>query len=101
MCSLRLTLHLSVSASKNLTRIVLQHDAIPRFTRLQVRQCFVGARHRIGRAGLIASTLLIETGISPSEAIERVSVARHAPVPETAEQRDWVESFAATLNRRR
>jgi protein-tyrosine phosphatase len=54
----------------------------------------IHCRQGIGRAGLIASTLLVETGISPSEAIRRVSAARHAPVPETAEQRAWIESFA-------
>ncbi len=61
----------------------------------------IHCRQGIGRAGLIASTLLVETGISPSEAIQRVSAARHAPVPETAEQRAWIDSFAATLNRPR
>jgi protein-tyrosine phosphatase len=60
----------------------------------------IHCRQGVGRAGLIASTLLVETGVSPSEAIERVSAARHTPVPETAEQRAWIESFAATLNRR-
>jgi hypothetical protein len=39
--------------------------------------------------------------ISPSEAIQRVNAARRAPVPETAEQRAWIDSFAATLNRPR
>jgi protein-tyrosine phosphatase len=58
-------------------------------------------RQGIGRAGLIASTLLVDAGANPSEAIERVSAARHAQVPETAEQRAWIESFAAALNRRR
>jgi protein-tyrosine phosphatase len=61
----------------------------------------IHCRQGIGRAGLIASTLLVEAGVSPSEAIQRVSAARHTPVPETAEQRAWIESFAATLNRRR
>jgi len=65
------------------------------------RNVAIHCRQGIGRAGLIASTLLIQMGISPSEAIERLSVARHAPVPETAEQRAWIESFAATPNRRR
>jgi protein-tyrosine phosphatase len=60
----------------------------------------IHCRQGIGRAGLIASTLLVERGISPSEAIQRVSAARHAPVPETAEQRAWIDSFAAALNRR-
>jgi protein-tyrosine phosphatase len=59
----------------------------------------IHCRQGIGRAGLIASALLAETGISPFEAIQRVSAARHVAVPETAEQRAWIEAFAATLNR--
>jgi protein-tyrosine phosphatase len=59
----------------------------------------IHCRQGIGRAGLIASTLLVERGVTPSEAVRRVGAARHAPVPETAAQRAWVESFAATLNR--
>jgi protein-tyrosine phosphatase len=58
-------------------------------------------RQGLGRAGLIASTLLVERGLNPSEAVERVSAARHAPVPETAEQLAWIEAFAATLNQQR
>jgi protein tyrosine phosphatase (PTP) superfamily phosphohydrolase (DUF442 family) len=65
------------------------------------RNVAIHCRQGVGRAGLIASTLLAETGVNPSEAIQRVSAARRAPVPETAEQRAWIDSFAATLNRRR
>jgi len=61
----------------------------------------VHCRQGIGRSGLIASLLLVENGAGPDEAIERVGRARHAPVPETPEQRAWVDSFAATLDRRR
>ena len=61
----------------------------------------IHCRQGIGRAGMMASTLLVERGVNPSEAIRRVSAARHAPVPETTEQRAWIDSFAATLNRRR
>jgi hypothetical protein len=50
---------------------------------------------------MIASTLLVARGLSPFEATERVSSARHVPVPETVEQSAWIESFAAALNRRR
>jgi protein-tyrosine phosphatase len=60
----------------------------------------IHCRQGIGRAGLIASTLLVERGVTPSEAIRRVSVARHAPAPETAEQRAWIESFAIPTHSR-
>jgi protein-tyrosine phosphatase len=65
------------------------------------RNVAIHCRQGIGRAGLIASTLLVEGGANPAEAVERVSAARHAPVPETAEQRAWIDSFASALNRRR
>ncbi len=61
----------------------------------------IHCRQGIGRAGLIAATLLVESGVNPSDAVLRVSTARHTSVPETAEQRAWIDSFAATLNRRR
>jgi protein-tyrosine phosphatase len=65
------------------------------------RNVAIHCRQGVGRAGLIASTLLVETGVNPSDAVLRVSAARHTSVPETAEQRAWIDSFAATLNRRR
>jgi len=60
----------------------------------------IHCRQGIGRAGLIAAALLIEQGLGPGEAIQRVSTARHIPVPETEEQRVWIESFAASLARK-
>lgn len=57
----------------------------------------VHCRQGIGRAGLIAAALLIEQGLNPEQAIQRVSAARRAPVPETLVQRVWIESFAAAL----
>ena len=57
-------------------------------------------RQGVGRAGLVAACLLLTGGIQPKAAISRLSAARGAPVPETAEQRRWIdqyaESFAAT-----
>ncbi len=61
----------------------------------------VHCRQGIGRSGLIAAGLLVEKGLSPAEAIRRVSSARHLPVPETPEQRAWIDSFAATVEQKR
>jgi protein-tyrosine phosphatase len=61
----------------------------------------IHCRQGIGRAGLIAVTLLIEKGLSPAEAVKRVSAARHTAVPETPEQRAWIDSFAAALDEKR
>lgn len=56
----------------------------------------IHCRQGIGRAGLVAASLLIERGFTPEPAIERVSNARHLPIPETREQRLWIESFAVS-----
>jgi hypothetical protein len=49
----------------------------------------------------LRQSLLIEQGFSPEEAIQRVSPRAHAVTPETAEQRAWIDSFAATLRQNR
>ena len=85
-------------------RSVPPRDAdIPRFLReidarlRRGRNVVVHCRQGVGRAGLVAATLLIERGLSPEEAIRRVGAARRVPVPETEEQRLWVENFAVDL----
>jgi protein-tyrosine phosphatase len=55
----------------------------------------IHCRQGIGRAGLIAASLLIARGLQPSDAFDRISVARGVSVPETAEQRAWVEALAS------
>ena len=61
----------------------------------------VHCRQGIGRSGLIAASLLIEGGAAPDEAIRQVTAARGVAVPETAEQREWIDHFAAALERSR
>jgi hypothetical protein len=41
---------------------------------------------------------LAKTGLSPGAAIEMVSSARGVPVPETKEQRDWIDRHAAVFS---
>jgi protein-tyrosine phosphatase len=59
----------------------------------------VHCRQSIGRAGLIAAGVLIASGASPEQAIDTVSAARGLPVPETPEQREWVQRLRSA-NRR-
>ncbi len=54
----------------------------------------VHCRQGIGRAGLLAASLLVHAGVEPQLAMQTVSSARHCAVPETAEQRQWITSFA-------
>lgn len=55
-------------------------------------------RQGIGRTGLVAACLLLTKGIDPETAVRRLSAARGTSVPETPEQRQWInhygESFA-------
>lgn len=54
------------------------------------RNIAVHCRGSIGRSGLVASGLLVLSGIDPIEAFRQVTTARGFSAPETAEQRDWV-----------
>jgi protein-tyrosine phosphatase len=57
----------------------------------------IHCRQGIGRAGLVAICILILSGLESTAAIERVSTARGFTVPETPEQRRWIEDFARSL----
>lgn len=58
----------------------------------------IHCRQGIGRSSLIAACLLVSAGETPSQAFKRLSRARGCEVPETAEQREWVEAFAPKLS---
>ncbi len=57
----------------------------------------VHCRQGIGRSALVAACLLIRLGHDADAAVARVSAARGCPVPETAEQRQWIADFARTI----
>jgi protein-tyrosine phosphatase len=57
------------------------------------RSAVIHCRQGIGRAGLLASCLLIFEGKPPLEAIQAVSQARGVEVPETPDQRAWVLNY--------
>jgi protein-tyrosine phosphatase len=57
----------------------------------------VHCRQGIGRSGLVAACLLVRKGISPGAAVEMASAARGISVPETNEQRDWIDHYAVGL----
>ena|SRR5579863_705077 len=50
----------------------------------------IHCRQGIGRSGLIASALLVTSGIGAEKAIETVSAARGQTIPETPAQLDWI-----------
>ena len=55
----------------------------------------VHCRQGVGRTGLIAACLLVTKGLNPSAAVDSISAARGVAVPETREQRQWIDHFAA------
>jgi protein-tyrosine phosphatase len=58
----------------------------------------VHCRQGIGRTGLVAGCLLVSKGWNPETAVKILSAARGAPVPETTEQRRWIDRYAAILS---
>lgn len=61
------------------------------------RNVVVHCRQGVGRTGLVAACLLVAKGLSPEDAVARLSAARGEAVPETAEQRRWIDRYAATF----
>ena len=57
----------------------------------------VHCRQGVGRAGMIAACMLVLSGTHPISAVAKVEQARGINVPETAEQRNWIDLFASSL----
>ena len=57
------------------------------------RSVVIHCRAGIGRSSLMAAGVLTLLGISPDEALQRLTVARGGPIPDTPEQRQWVLDF--------
>ena len=51
-------------------------------------------RQGLGRAVLMAASVLVLTGLAPEQAFDLLSRARGYAVPETEEQRAWVVAFS-------
>jgi protein-tyrosine phosphatase len=62
------------------------------------RNVVVHCRQGIGRSGLVAACLLVRKGMSPGAAVEAVSAVRGVPIPETTEQRDWIDHYAVAVS---
>ena len=57
----------------------------------------IHCRQGIGRSGILAACLLVSTGVSPQGAFTQLMEARGRSVPDTSEQREWVEEIAHEL----
>jgi protein-tyrosine phosphatase len=54
----------------------------------------IHCRQGIGRTGLVAACLLLSNRLTPEEAVRILSAARGVAVPETPEQRLWIDRYA-------
>jgi protein-tyrosine phosphatase len=63
------------------------------------RNVLIHCRQGVGRSGLVAACLLIKNGMSPGAAVEAVSAARGVSVPETAEQREWIDRYSPAFTK--
>ncbi|MGH9521552.1 MAG: dual specificity protein phosphatase family protein [Terriglobales bacterium] len=61
------------------------------------KNVLVHCRQGIGRSGMVAACLLLTKGIDAETAVRRVTESRGIAVPETAEQRRWIDQFASTF----
>lgn len=64
---------------------------------LSGRKVLIHCRQGVGRSGLIAACLLVRNGMSPGAAVESISSTRGVAVPETSEQRAWIERYAPAI----
>lgn len=60
----------------------------------------VHCRQGIGRSTMIVAAVLVALGRSPADAWAAVTAARGRPVPDTEEQRRWVDELAPLLEKR-
>jgi protein-tyrosine phosphatase len=60
------------------------------------KNAVVHCRQGIGRTGLVAACLLLMRGWEPETAVKSLSAAIGFSVPETPEQRRWIDHYAAT-----
>ncbi len=59
------------------------------------KNVLVHCRQGVGRTGLVAACLLVSQGLDPRAAVQALSAARGVAVPETREQRQWIDHYAA------
>jgi protein-tyrosine phosphatase len=81
------------SSEDNLTRLLEQVDRKLSSGKSVLMHC----RQGIGRVGLVAACLLLTKGLNAEMALNRLAAARGVPLPETPEQRRWIDHYAATL----
>jgi protein-tyrosine phosphatase len=61
------------------------------------KNALIHCRQGIGRAGLVAACLLVNTGLSAKAALRQLSEIRGVEIPETTAQRRWIDHYASKL----
>jgi protein-tyrosine phosphatase len=61
------------------------------------KNAVVHCRQGVGRSGMIAACLLVMRGTDPGSAVVELERVRGTSVPETVEQRRWIDLFASSL----
>jgi protein-tyrosine phosphatase len=64
------------------------------------RSIAVHCRAGIGRSSLIAACVLVKMGFSAEAAFHAIELSRGCPIPDTPEQRQWVERYSDSLKPR-
>ena len=58
------------------------------------RNVVLHCRQGLGRTGIAAACLLITKGATPEAALRQLSMIRGVTLPETSEQRQWIDRYA-------
>ena len=61
------------------------------------KNAVIHCRQGVGRSGMMAACLLVLRGMDPDSAVRELEKVRGTMVPETAEQRRWIDLFASSL----
>ena len=61
------------------------------------KNVIIHCRQGVGRSGLVAACLLVTRGLSSGAAVDSLTAARGVEIPETSEQRHWIDRYSATL----
>lgn len=63
------------------------------------KNVLIHCRQGVGRTGLVTACLLVKKGVSPGAAVEKLSATRGVVVPETEEQREWIDHYAVAFTK--
>jgi protein-tyrosine phosphatase len=61
------------------------------------KNAVIHCRQGVGRSGMMAACLLVLRGKDPESAVIELERARGTSVPETEEQRRWIDLYASSL----